>query len=99
MKKQQLQAFLLAVFLSTQFLPAQNTSFEKERLGAYVNFASDNQQEYVYQILSLYTDDPSWNIIESPFKDSLYNWGEIIAGTWVEDELYLITNLIRGGIH
>ena len=98
MKKQQLQAFLLAVFLSTQFLPAQNTSFEKERLGAYVNFASDNQQEYVYQILSLYTDDPSWNIIESPFKDSLYNWGEIIAGTWVEDELYLITNLIRGGI-
>lgn len=89
----------LCAVLSPSFLSAQESDQERERIGGYVNFASDNQQEWVYQIFSVYTDDPAWHMLESPFKDSLYNWGEIIAGTWVEGEYYVITNLVRGGVY
>ena len=97
MRPTRLKSFIPAIcaILSPFLLQAQ----ERERIGGYVNFASDNQQEWVNQIFSVHTDNPAWNMLESPFKDSLYNWGEVVAGTWVENEYYLVTNLVRGGVY
>lgn len=92
---------LAAAFAAVPCLAQDNgqEAGKGERLGAYINYTSDNQRDWLNQVLSIYTEDPAWTMLESPFKTNYEEWGEVVAGTWVENEWYVITNLVRGGMY
>lgn len=88
-------AGLLALPASQAQLPDNTTT--GEIIGGYVNYTSDHQREFLNQMMTLQTQDPEWEIMPSPFKENYDEWGEIVAGAWVKNEYYAITNLVKVG--
>lgn len=88
--------FLFSIFSGNA---QEATDPSEEIIGGYVNYTSDHQREYLNQMITISTQEPEWKILPSPFKENYEDWGEIVAGTWVKNEYYAITNLVRGGVY